>query len=437
MCNDDFEPEIKQAFYHIDERHKNELAERTDFAVITGNVVFLDQMLQFTQKRKSKIGSFTSFKLDDIGKETVGVQKLDYSHITNDIAKLPYLDYKTFVFYNIMDVVVQKCIEARCKDIENIFTNCVINNTSYRKGYRQTVYLANRIIKDLKAAGYTVGNNINRLKAQEPGFHKPEKYAGAIVTDVRLTGDSPKMKINGTTSMIVNNVIDEDYKALYPSAELENNIAPPTQIGKINMWNRWHAKFKYNGNVYDVWVKDLNNAYYWPVFPDEKKGDVEDEDPAGGKKKKEKRFKHVQLFNDPNYKEPFEPCPDTEYHPENFETISYEKVYGDMNYNRDEKYEAAGEFMENYMCQNSIMFSNRYFKFANFRQFVTEDLPEFLASVKQHIAMHHMINPIKHHPDGKIKPITEYPEGEPIVPIKIWDTVKSFTDYISDLKNSL
>lgn len=442
MCDDSYENELKEVYYYIDERHRNELAERTDFARITGNVVWIDQMVQFAQKRKAKIGSFTSFKLDDIGNDTVGVRKLDYHHITPDISKLPYLDFKTFIFYNIMDVVVQKCIEARSKDIDYIFTNCLVNNTSYRKGYRQTVFLANRIIKEFKDKGYIAGNNINRLKAQMPGFKKPEKYAGAIVGDPLLVGDTPKRRISDTISMIADNVIDEDYKALYPSCELENNIAPNTQIGKINVWNDWHAIYRPGtGKEYDVWIMDLENAYDFPTYP----ADNKQKDPENVRKdKKDKRYKPVYLFQDKACTIPVLPELDTsvEYRPELFETISYERIYDGQNFNSDERYEAAGEFAENYMCQNSIIFSNRYFKFATFKQFIKEDLPKFIKSIGEKvIEKRHMHNPFIHVPEGKYNPFIEVGERDgkynPFIQVDDAQPERELKDYIEDLKKKI
>ena len=421
MSDSEYEEEAKSAFYHIDTRNYNDYAERTDFAVIGGNIVWLDQMLQFAQKRKSKIGSFTSFKLNDIGNDTVGVKKLDYSHITHDISKFPYLDFKLFVFYNIMDTVVQKCIEARCKDLDYIFTSAIANNTSYRKCYRQTVYLANLITKDFKAQGFIRGNNVNRLVATE----KPDKYAGAIVTDVTLTGPAPRMEINGVTSMIVNDDVDFDYKALYPSAEMENNVAPNTQYGKIVLWNRWQAKFKYNGQEFIVWIKDTNNAHDWPMYPKE---DTE----KGPDGKKRDKYKLVELYLDEDCTRPFQ-IPVVEYRPENFETISYTKIFEGSNFNRDPKYEASGEMLENLMCENSIIFCNRYFKYATFEQFL-DDLNEFLGINSQVLERTKLIYPIKQYPEGPINPIIEY--GDKIYPIIDYDHVDG-TELIDKLKNSL
>lgn len=226
MCNKEFEQQIVK--YFVDEKNRNELAERTDYCNISGNIVWLDQMIQYASRRKAKIGSFTSFKLDDIGERTAKVKKLDYSHITTSIVKLPYLDFKTFIFYNIMDVIVQKCIEACCQDVDYIFAKALVNNTSYRKVHRQSVYLANRITKDFLKDGYVIGNNINKWN------EKPEeKYLGALVGEPLNTNGYSKRKINGTTVMLADNLMDEDYKSLYPSIEGENNIAPNTQVGKI------------------------------------------------------------------------------------------------------------------------------------------------------------------------------------------------------------
>ena len=229
MCDPSFARQEKYVANFVDQRSYNQLNKRSDFTVVTGDSVWLDQMLQFAQVRSASYGSFTSFKLDDIGYLVAGVRKLDYSHITTSIVKFPYLNFKLFVFYNIMDTVVQKCIEACSNDLDYVLAKCLVNNTSYSKCHRQTVYLANRITNECWKKGLVMGNNINKNN------EKPDKYAGAIVTEPSMTNDFSKMKINGEPAMIINNAIDEDYKALYPSITMECNIAPNTQVGKIVM----------------------------------------------------------------------------------------------------------------------------------------------------------------------------------------------------------
>ena len=214
---------------YVDNRNLSQLPERGDYTFISGLPVFMDQMIQYASRRKAKFGSMKSFKLDDIGLLEAGVQKLDYHHITNSIVELPWLDFETFVLYNIMDVVVQKCIEVKTNDLEYIFSKCVVNNTIYRKGHRQTIYLINRMASDWYKMGYIIGNNVNKWNEEPP------KFLGALVGNPLNTNDFSKIKIDGRAIWICDNLMDFDYRSLYPSVMLEFNIAPNTQIGKITI----------------------------------------------------------------------------------------------------------------------------------------------------------------------------------------------------------
>ena len=189
---------------YIDERNINDFAERGDYMNVCNNTVWMDQMIQFCSRRKAKMGSFTSFKLDDIGQLMAGVKKLDYSHITTNLTELPYLNYKLFVLYNIMDTVVQKCIENKAQDLEYIFAKCTVNTTSYKKGHRQTVYLINRMTKEWFKLGYVIGNNVNKWN------EKPPKFAGALVGNPLLTSDYAKIKLDGNPILVCDNLQDYD-----------------------------------------------------------------------------------------------------------------------------------------------------------------------------------------------------------------------------------
>lgn len=190
--------------HHIDEKNKNDLPERGDYTYLACNTIWMDQMIQFASRRKAKYGSFNSFKLDDIGELTAGIHKLDYSDITTNIGELPWLDYKTFVLYNIMDTIVQKGIEQKTNDLEYIFAKCIVNNTSYQKGHRQTVYLINRMTKEWSQLGFIIGNNANKNNPEPP------KFQGALVGDPLKTSDKYKLKIDGQPIMVADNMIDFD-----------------------------------------------------------------------------------------------------------------------------------------------------------------------------------------------------------------------------------
>lgn len=190
--------------FHVDTRNKNDYAERGDYVNLSSYTVWLDQMIQFASRRKGR-GQFPSFKLDSIGETIAGVNKLDYSHITSNINDLPYLDYKTFSFYNVMDVIVQKCIETSTQDVEYIFTKCLVNNTIYPKGHRQSVYLANRFLKDFWEYGYVIGNNKN-LWNEKP----KSSFPGACVGNPLHNNPEIMLKINGRSTLIADNAVDFD-----------------------------------------------------------------------------------------------------------------------------------------------------------------------------------------------------------------------------------
>lgn len=247
MCHPDFKN--KFASYFIDERNKNEFAERGDFAQIASYSTFLDQMIQFASRRKGQ-SRFLAFSLDYIGEVIAKVKKLDYKHITTDIAQLPYKDYKTFVFYNIMDTVVQYCIEQMTGDLDYVFNKAVMNNVRYSKVHRQTVYLMNRGIKEFYNTddGYIMGNNVNKFNIKPSN-----KFPGAFVADPRQLNDYSRLKIYGRAIDVIANCVDFDYSSLYPSILRQFNVAPNTMIGLLIIDAKVHNKE--NRRRSDTWTR--------------------------------------------------------------------------------------------------------------------------------------------------------------------------------------
>lgn len=244
----------KYAKYFIDEQHKNEYELRGDYYDIAADTVYIDQLVQFASRRKGQ-SAFPNFKLDTAADIITkgAVRKLDYSHITTNITDLPYLDYKTFVFYNIMDTVAQKCIEKTVEDVDYIYMTAINNDTRYSKCHRQTVYLANKARKYFYDMGYILGNNCNT------GESVP--YMGALVGDPTHNSDYAKLKQDGETYNIVDNCDDFDFKALYPSTTRENNMASDTIVGKILITDPIHKyENPYHEEMYDrggQYVEDL------------------------------------------------------------------------------------------------------------------------------------------------------------------------------------
>lgn len=340
---------------YVDNRHLNEFAERGDFTYIACHPVWMDQMIQFCSRRKAKMGSFTSFKLDDIGLRIAKVRKLDYSHITTNIADLPWLDFKTFSLYNFMDVIVQRCIENKAQDLDYIFAKCIMNNTSYKKGHRQTVYLINRMTKEWDKLGYIIGNNANRWN------DKPDKFLGALVHDPLHTSDYPKIKIDGRPIMVCDNCQDYDFKSLYPSIILQFNIAPNTQIGYIKIWDLWcarrinriHTKNHPKRNIDILYFPD--NAFNKPFWIRPIQNGL------------------VELYKDKEYKQKIITIP---FDKREWETVSLEKVWNNSNIFNDDNYSMSGEFIENLVTNNLVEFCKRWLHLGGVKE-VIEDLQEY------------------------------------------------------------
>ena len=196
-------PDFQQPFcsYYVDNRTEV-FAERTDFATITSYTVYLDQLIQLSSRRKGQ-HAFGSMKLDEIGHKVAGVRKTDYSHITRDITELPKLNYKIFAFYNVMDTVVQYCIEHTVNDIEFVFGKAIMSNTRYSKVHRQTVYLVNKGMSNFYHDQYIIGDNTNKRNEKNP-------YDGAFVQEPYLVSGSPKVIVDGRPINLLRNAIDED-----------------------------------------------------------------------------------------------------------------------------------------------------------------------------------------------------------------------------------
>lgn len=418
ICDPNWETQFVD--HYVDTRNINDYAERGDYTKISSNTVWLDQMIQFCSRRKSQMGHFTSFKLDDIAWGTAKVHKLDYSDITTDIAELPYLDYETFVLYNIMDVINQKCIEFHTGDIDYIFTKCLTNCVNYAKGHRQTVYLIDRFTKEWDAMDLVIGNNINRWNK------KPEKYQGALVENPLTVSDYSKKKINKEIAiMVIDNSIDNDFKSLYPSIDIENNIAPHTQYGRIDICNHWKAQYTdpMTNETYAVYVKDPGVAYEYPMTEVDKK----------------RVPKKIELYLDKNFTQPLYTDPETgdvvpvPYVEEQFKTLEYEKFYPEENPYGNDKYSRGGDFAEDLVTDNYITFTHRWFKLATFMEFLedffeyqTKYLRSFSRDGKHYnrfyydeeqdrvfeipfrdVSTTHVISPFKK-VDGAIKPLFKY-----------------------------
>ena len=224
------DPRIPEAFCEVytDEKNWNKPEERTDFADIAVLPSFQDQEIIYASRRKGQ-GAIESFALDHVAGKEAGVHKRDYHYITTNIARLPWMNFEVFAWYNVGDVIAQKCIDQATEDFSYMFNNVIEMNTPYEKVFRQTNFLWTKGMDFYKNVDHVVmGNNHNRF-----GKKPSEKFPGAFVASPLLLSDKNKVKINGRSIMKFLNANDFDYKALYPSLLREFNMAPHTQVGMV------------------------------------------------------------------------------------------------------------------------------------------------------------------------------------------------------------
>ena len=211
-----------------DMKNKNKPEERTDTAAISMMPVWLDQEIVFASRRKGQ-SAIESYALDYVGNMVAGVRKMSYSDITTNIAKLPWLDFERFFWYNIADVVAQRCIDVATDDFNYMFNNVIEMNTPYEKIFRQTIFLWTKGVDFYKNHEHVImGNNHNKF-----GSKPTEKFPGAFVADAKNISDRNKVHIKGHPIDKFLNANDFDYKALYPSLLREFNMAPHTQLGMV------------------------------------------------------------------------------------------------------------------------------------------------------------------------------------------------------------
>ena len=84
------------------------------------------------------------------------------------------------------------------------------------------------------------------------GAKEKVSYPGALVGDPLHNSDYSKYRQDNQIFNIVDNMCDFDYKALYPSTAIQNNMGPNTQIGKIIIDKKtFDAENPFNNKFYD------------------------------------------------------------------------------------------------------------------------------------------------------------------------------------------
>jgi len=174
----------------------------------------------------------SSYRLDDVGSNEVGIKKVSYEGTLNDLYEN---DRKTFVKYNLNDVHIVVELDKKLDYIEISRGICHIGHVAYDDIYMSSRYLEGAILTYCKKRNIVVPNK-NPYGRQLMG--QDDKFAGAYVQD----------PIKGRHEW----VYDLDITSMYPAVIRSLNISPETKVGKVLGWNAEEFIKKDNKKTYTL-----------------------------------------------------------------------------------------------------------------------------------------------------------------------------------------
>jgi DNA polymerase elongation subunit (family B) len=160
-----------------------------------------------------------SFKLGEIGKKLVGMDKIQYRGNLNDLYKQ---DIKKFLEYNITDVKIVVAIDVKLKLIDLYRNICHVGHVPYEDFHMPARYLDGASLMYLRRNGGLIAPNKpanGREEYEERDEEDEEGFSGAFV----------KEPVPGR----YNWVFDLDLTSMYPNIIISLNISPETKIGKV------------------------------------------------------------------------------------------------------------------------------------------------------------------------------------------------------------
>lgn len=243
----------------------------------------LDQWINYYQNRIAT--NYSKTTLDATVEREVGTHKLEWSHICNYIGDLPYVDYRTYLLYNIVDVLVMLYLDIATQDTRsNLYTRFnfvtewerlfspkqsvmnVYDYYSYYQGYVTYQDINNQLMR-------FTDDKMNKLKEKDPDLYNviqhlketdvedrsknPHRIEGGLVTNPNLISNKIKNSTiyDGLPIKTFNKFLtaaDNDATSMYPSNNVANNASRETLYGRVYSIDGYKDE-------YDISVR-LNNA---------------------------------------------------------------------------------------------------------------------------------------------------------------------------------
>lgn len=266
--DDLFKYKNEDTYTYINTRNQNTtFSKRFHYFDFHNPTKVVDQMLLYYQLRKANI--YDKFSLDATCNRELGIGKLDYSKICNFIGDFPYVDYKSFLIYNIIDVLAMLFLDLVTNDIMSIVYTRFSLATEWNKVNVSLPSTTNAFDFYNELQGFIPANNINPLlvnlkkenvaiiEKNNPGLinvikqlkkvatskkeENPYRIEGGLVTSPNLIDDRVKdpdiYKIGIKTYNKFGLCADLDATSMYPSNIEANNGSKTTLIGRIEKLN--------------------------------------------------------------------------------------------------------------------------------------------------------------------------------------------------------
>ena len=260
-------------YMYINTNNMNpELKDRRHYFDVRNPTKIIDQMLLYYQLRRAKL--FPKYSLDATAKREVGLGKLDYSKICNYIGDFPYVDYKSFLIYNIIDVLAMLFIDLITNDVfaqlYRRFNMCTewsrvvkpldATTNAFEVYYQMKGFIpscnVNALFADLKSDAkkaitknnpglINVINQIQKVKTSKKEDN-PYRIEGGLVTSPNLL--SNKIKENSIYKIPIKTFnkfylsADLDATSMYPSNTQVNNASKTTLVGRIESIDHYTEK---------------------------------------------------------------------------------------------------------------------------------------------------------------------------------------------------
>ena len=184
-----------------------------------GGINCLDYLLLY--KRYSQ-KSLPNFRLDTVGKEELGVGKIEFDGSIDDLMRT---DIEKFIEYNLHDIVLVKGMNDKLQFIDLAMSICHVCHVGYEEFHVSSKFLEGAMLTYLRR---------NKLVAPNKVFlEEDEGDSGEDGEDEKFIGAYVKDPIPGRYEW----VCSADINSLYPSAIMTLNISPETKLERIEGWD--------------------------------------------------------------------------------------------------------------------------------------------------------------------------------------------------------